>query len=423
MPILLPSHGPIWNPLAEMRLDTHGTRRFRGMYPYVLHGCMGAMSLMLLVAASAAADIVTPAPSVAVPILRQGDASSVLPGSIIPLSASMPASGTSPSNRGIFLTAYSIKNESFRRKAVDRLKQNDGDIVIFDVKGSAVHFDAENMPIADSLGLHKPQYELQEVLEFLKENDIRAIARFIAIKDQSLAAARSDTQMKHPRSGGTVSPGYVDPADPTVLAYNGEVICALAAAGVEEVNLDYIRYRTEDAGSLSVFTKEEKVEKILAFVRNAREAIDRCGPKTKLGISTFSVLGWDHDENVNGIGQDIRQLAPLVDVISPMAYNANFSLDNPSWKAPAGHKGGRWHWLVYRTLVGYKELIGEENAYKLRPWLQGWGVTSADMAKQMQAVYDAGACGFMVWNAGNEYAPSYAAMGNVPVPENCRSAD
>ncbi len=415
-----PIYGPIWNPLTEMRLDTRGTRKFHAAYPFVLHGSVGALSLMLLMAASAAADIVTPAPAGAVPVQRQSETSSAFPGAIIPLPASTFVSEPPPSNRGIFLTAYSIKNESFRQKTVDRLKESGGDIIIFDVKGSAVHFDAQNMPIADKLGLHKPQYELQEVLDFLKENDIRAIARFIAIKDQSLAKARPDTQLENPQTGNTLSPGYVDPSDPTVLEYNGEVICALAAAGVEEINLDYIRYRTEAAGSLSVFTKEEKVDRILTFVKNAREAIDRCGPKTKLGISTFSVLGWDHDANVNGIGQDIRQLAPLVDVISPMAYNANFSLENPNWAAPAGHKGGRWHWLVYRTLVGYKELIGEENAYKLRPWLQGWGVTSADMTKQMQAVYDAGACGFFVWNAGNEYLPSYAAMKNVEVPAHCR---
>lgn len=420
MSLASPSYGPIWNPLTQMRLDTRGTRRFAAVYPFLLHGAVGVSSLMLLIAASAAADIVTPEPTGVVPVQREKQVSSVLPGAIIPLPASTFVSEPPPSNRGVFLTTYSIKNESFRQKTVERLREHDADIVIFDVKGSAVHFDAENMPIADKLGLHKPQYELQEVLDFLKENNIRAIARFIAIKDQSLAKASPKTQLESPRSGYTLSPGYVDPADPLVLEYNGEVICALAAAGVEEINLDYIRYRTEAAGSLSVFTKDEKVEKILTFVKNAREAIDRCGPDTKLGISTFAVLGWDHDANVNGIGQDIRQLAPLVDVISPMAYNANFSLENPNWAAPAGHKGGRWHWLVYRTLTGYIDIIGKENAYKLRPWLQGWGVTAADMTKQMQAVYDAGACGFMVWNAGNEYAASYAAMDNVDVPENCR---
>jgi len=415
-----PIYGPIWNPLTEMRLDTRGTRRFHGADPFAFHGSVGPWSRIRSMAASAAADIVTPAPAGVVPMQRQGETSSAFPGAIIPLPASTFVSEPPPSNRGIFLTAYSIKNESFRQKSVDRLKENDGDIVIFDVKGSAVHFDADNLPIADKLGLHKPQYELQEVLDFLKANNVRAIARFIAIKDQSLAKVRPDTQLENPRTGSVLSPGYVDPSDPLVLDYNAEVICALASAGVEEINLDYIRYRTEAAGSLSVFTKDEKVDKILAFVKSAREAIDRCGPDTKLGISTFSVLGWDHDANVNGIGQDIRQLAPLVDVISPMAYNANFSLENPNWAAPAGHKGGRWHWLVYRTLIGYKELIGEENAYKLRPWLQGWGVTTAEMRKQMEAVYDAGACGFMVWSAGNEYAASYAAMDAVPVPENCR---
>jgi hypothetical protein len=40
---------------------------------------------------------------------------------------------------------------------------------------------------------------------------------------------------------------------------------------------------------------------------------------------------------------------------------------------------------------------------------------------EIKAVYDAGFCGFTVWNAGNGYAPAYAAMKNERLrPEWCR---
>lgn len=45
------------------------------------------------------------------------------------------------------------------------------------------------------------------------------------------------------------------------------------------------------------------------------------------------------------------------------------------------------YWLVYRTLTGYNDLLGPEHSGKIRPWIQGYGVTTKDMQDQMRAVY------------------------------------
>jgi len=42
------------------------------------------------------------------------------------------------------------------------------------------------------------------------------------------------------------------------------------------------------------------------------------------------------------------------------------------------------------------------------------------MTKQIQAVYDAGVCGYTVWNSSNAYRSSYVAMQNVEIPEGCK---
>ncbi len=121
--------------------------------------------------------------------------------------------------------------------------------------------------------------------------------------------------------------------------------------------------------------------------------------------------------NVKTLGQDVVRFAPLLDVISPMAYPATFT--SPEYYVPGKHPVSRMYWLVYRTLTGYQELLGEEHKHKLRPWIQGYYVDKKDMKEQMQAVYDTGLCGFQVWNANNNYQYTYPAMGEMTVPENC----
>lgn len=330
----------------------------------------------------------------------------------------VPPSHKPWNQRGVFLTPSSVASDEFRGKTLARLREVGGNAIIFDVKGSAVHFDAKDVPLAEELGLLKPWYGIEDVVRILHENGIYAIARYIAIKDHSLTQALPQTALKDPRSGAAIGFGWIDPAHPDALEYNRQIICDLARSGVDEINLDYIRYDTRVAGSIiAAYSTEERIGKIEEFIRMAREAINECGPHTKLGVSTFAILGWDYERNVPTIGQDVVRFAPMLDVISPMAYNANFSLEN--YADPTG-KRGRWNYLVYRTLTGYAEELGPEHAWKLRPWLQGWGAGAAEMQKQMQGVFDAGSCGFLVWNADNAYDPSYRALQQIQVPEHCK---
>ncbi|MDN4634816.1 hypothetical protein QCD71_25255, partial [Sphingomonas sp. PsM26] len=69
-------------------------------------------------------------------------------------------------------------------------------------------------------------------------------------------------------------------------------------------------------------------------------------------------------------------------------------------------------------MTGYREDLGSE-AWKLRPWIQGYFVTRQDMQDQIDAVFDSGACGFTVWNASNNYEPTFAAIDTWDAPVDC----
>lgn len=322
--------------------------------------------------------------------------------------------------RGVFLTAPSVGREKFFNDTVTALLAAGGDMLVMDVKGGGVLFHSA-APAATELGLVRNIYDLPEILRRLHEHDIYVVGRFVAIKDEAYTRVKPDTRIKHPVSGKVLNQTWIDPSNDEAIQFNMEVMCELAAAGIDEINLDYIRFSTAEFGALGVFSGEQKADRVEKFIKASRETINRCGPKTKLGLSTYAILGWNYDANVRTLGQDIIRFAPLVDVISPMAYPATFT--SPEYYIPGKNPGPRMYWLVYRTLTGYAELLGPEESKKIRPWIQGYSVVSKDMSDQMRAVYDAGFCGFQVWNAGNNYGQTLPAITrDAARPDRCIEA-
>lgn len=341
----------------------------------------------------------------------------------VPDAASFPtvAKGTVPDRPdphiALFLTATSGANGEFLAETMERLQPVEWRAIVVDVKGSAVYFDASS-PMARELRLVKPL--LGDLASFVAQahaQGVYTIARFIAVKDPGLARRESQVQIRHPRTQRSVGDTWVDPAHPVSLAYNAEILRDIVRAGFDEINLDYIRYPTEYSKEEVGLAWQEKADRLEAFLRMAREVIDDEGKGTKLGMSTYAILGWNYEGNLVHLGQDVKRFAPLVDVISPMAYPSTFA--EGAYYQKGVHPGSRMYYLVYRTLTGYRDLLGDEEARKVRPWIQGYFVSEQNMRDQMQAVADAGLCGFTVWNARNEYGPVFNALKDWETPAGC----
>lgn len=330
----------------------------------------------------------------------------------------VPHSSMPPGEIGVFFTQTSVKNERYFLQTLDRLHAMTGSALVFNVKSGIVHFHA-SAPLAEELDLIVPSYDLPEVIRQARERGVRTIGRFVALKDPNLAQALPETQIRHPKTNRTVGNVWVDPSHPQVIAHNEQIIRDLVAAGIDEINLDYIRYPTEYAQSAIGLTGNEKADRIEGFLRMARRVIDEGGGKTKLGISTYAILGWNFPVNFEPLGQDIARFAPLLDVISPMAYPSTFA--QGAYYNPAKHPGSRMYYLVYRTLMGYRDLLGDQ-AWKLRPWIQGYGITQKNLRDEIAGVFDAGVCGFTVWNASNEYGIFMKMLPEIERPEQCSAS-
>lgn len=343
---------------------------------------------------------------------------SLLPPPVPEWEALHPAAPAMPhAERGVFLTPTSAANDEFLEETMQQIAKASHPALVIDVKGSSVYFRS-GAPMATEIQLVRPLYDLPAIVEKAHERGITVIGRYIALKDPSLASRKSETQIRHPLKARSVGNVWVDGENQTTLRYNREILEDLVRTGIDEINLDYIRYPTEVAQSDIGLTGAEKALHIGAFLKMARDVIDVSERPVKLGISTYAILGWNFPVNFEAVGQDIPELAKIVDVISPMAYPSTFAMN--AYYDPARDKGSRMYHLVRKTIMGYRELAGPENAWKIRPWIQGYGVTEKNMHDQIQAVFDAGACGFTVWSSSNAYGPAYKAMSGMQVPETCK---
>jgi hypothetical protein len=325
-----------------------------------------------------------------------------------------------PTNqRGVYLTSGSIARTQFFEDTLNAIKAAGGSAVVFDVKGYYVYFDT-SAGIAHEIDSVHPVYDLPAAVAKAKEKGIYTIARFISLKDEYFAGKVPEAQIRNGKTNRTFGSTWTDGSHPITLEYNKQIIKDLLASGIDEINLDYIRYPTHHAPSQINLTGAEKAERVLTFIKMVRDTINEVRPETKLGISTYAIMGWSFAINLEPLGQDFVKFAPYVDIISPMAYPATFA--EGAYYIPGKHPRSRMYYLVYRTMTGYRDLLPEGERYKLRPWIQGYSASTADMREQMDAVYDAGYCGFQIWSAGNNYGVSYPAIkAEGTRPERCRT--
>jgi hypothetical protein len=240
------------------------------------------------------------------------------------------------SEHGVFLTPSSAADDEFLRQTMEEIEMLPSPALVIDVKGSSVYFPS-GAPMATKLGLVKPLVKLPAIIAEAHRRGITVIGRFIALKDPSLASRKPETQIRHPLRSRSVGNVWVDGSNATTLQYNKEILEDLVQTGIDEINLDYIRYPTEYAPGDIGLSGAEKAEHIAAFLRMARDVIDRSERNVRLGISTFAILGWNFSVNFEPLGQDIPRFADIVDVISPMAYPSTFSIH--AYYDPAREKG------------------------------------------------------------------------------------
>ena len=224
--------------------------------------------------------------------------------------------------------------------------------------------------------------------------------------------------MKNRRTGDLWVDGeslaWVDPFQSAAWQYNTDLAREAIQLGFDEVQFDYIRFATDPSPDSSVAdiqysqppTEINRVTALKSFLAQAHAAVNAAGGF--LSMDTFGYTTWWDDDG--GIGQDLRVLADDIDYYSPMIYPSTFNAGLPG-SIPYPEVVSRPYDVVFQSLMHAETRLAGKRAV-LRPWLQyfddyPWATQTRydgpQIEAQKNAVADANALGWMLWNAGSHF--------------------
>ena len=256
--------------------------------------------------------------------------------------------------------------------------------------------------------------DVDKLIRLLRERRIYTIARIALFRDHLLYLKKPEFAIRSRRTGGpwNASSGelWCDPTNRHVQDYNLSIAVELADRGVDEIQFDYIRFPTNgnlgDASYAYHYGKMPHEAVISHFLQRAYTELSR--RNTRVSIDIFGVVAWGKEVDIRKTGQRIGMLAAWCDVISPMLYPSHFNDNFDGYENP----GDNPYYFIYH---GCRRVSGLARGRTVRPWLQAFRLrtTAYDeryIMEQMKAARDAGAFGYLFWNASNNYEVVRSAL-------------
>ena len=322
--------------------------------------------------------------------------------------------------KGIYLSAYTVASSRFKT-ILDTAKVAGINTVVFDLKNmnGDVFF---SVPQKDEM--RQDRYiniiNIPRTVKALHEHNMRAVSRIVMFHDQFSAKMDSTLRAKSVegkswKENERRKASWLDSSNSSVQEDLLYLIEQAARSGVDEIQLDYVRFPTggklsnavfqfmeEDeiyAASDSNYVKRTKPDIIEDFVRRAKEICDKY--EVTLAADVFAIVAWQNKTDVSNTGQNISKLTQYLDMIHPMIYSSHFAEN-------FGHRKDVPNEPYYIMYKGTKLTQKYSNSdCRVVPYIQSnsWKVNySAEyIYGQIEAIKEAGGEGYILWNASCRY--------------------
>jgi len=260
-----------------------------------------------------------------------------------------------------------------------------------------IRYDSE-IPLAKAVKAVRPLYKMADVAQKLHAMNKRLIVRLVIFKDPKLFE-REGYAIMDAGGGkwvGTPKERWIDPYNPNLLTeYYAPMMKELTERGVDEIQLDYIRFPSDGAVGRCRFSHKkadyyfsEALENFLTGVRQS----------THLPLGA-DIYGYNGMYRVPGsIGQDLEVYGRVLDVIAPMHYSSHFGDD---YMRHLPREERTYQLLLLALSRGSFFAHGE---FIIRPFIQAfsmkdglWGYGKKYFADQIKGSADGGGDGFMFW--------------------------
>ncbi len=335
--------------------------------------------------------------------------------------------------RAIYLTGWTAGSER-GISLIRRWKAAGGNAICFDIKDFdgliSVSFDHRLAPGRSPLVRNLPKF-----VRFMHQQDLHVIARIALFRDEHIAknhprlAVRSRSSQGPWRENGKQV--WTDPSLGEVQDYNLALARRAVAAGVDEIQFDYVRFpaegdqkdaqfqfESEDAeppvvgdsatpSAAPARPRRSRARVITDFLKRAYKELQPTG--ALLSVDVFGVMAWERPPDLANTGQEIAEMARHCDVLSPMIYPSHFfGMDGHARPGDAPEH------FIGASMARFREITAGSGVV-LRPWLQAfaWRTPSfsADyVVTQVTVSNQKGGVGYLFWNANNDYSKPFAAM-------------
>lgn len=314
----------------------------------------------------------------------------------------------------VYLSFWGIGSASVREPALRLTSNTPVNAVVIDIKGDLGLLSYRtSVPLAAKIGAEKIATipDVHALIDRLHRQGIYVIGRIVTFKDNALCtahpefAARQNGKIFKDREGLT----WCDPFVRQVREYNIALAVDAAGAGFDEIQFDYVRFPDAKGVTFSQpSTDESRPAAITSFLADAHKQL--VPYNVFLAADVFGYICWNKGDT--GIGQNIENVAGVLDYISPMLYPSGFMYGIPNYRNPVTHP----YEIVRFSLDRARERT-KIDPIRFRPWLQGFADYGFDKRQfggqeiqaQIKAADSFGADGWLLWNPRNVY--SAAAIG------------
>jgi len=322
--------------------------------------------------------------------------------------------------KGIYLTAYTINTDKFNT-LLDSAEAAGMNTLIFDLRNMNGHvfFKMPQKGFLEGENL-KPTVDISETVKAAHARNMRAVARLVMFHDQ--ITAKRDSILRPKNINGYTwleskrkKASWLDSSNSQVQNTLLEIIEEVAKSGVDEIQMDYVRFPTQGKISEAIFSFQEedafnakldssyvnrqKSDIIESFVSRAKMICNKYN--VTLTADVFAIVSWQRKADINATGQDIKKMTKYLDAIHPMIYSSHFSAD---FGFRENLPDEPYH-IVYKGSSLTKKYASDKCL--VIPYIQSnsWKVNYGYdyMAGQIQAVIDSESDGYILWNASNKY--------------------
>jgi len=254
------------------------------------------------------------------------------------------------------------------------------------------------------------------LIDFFHSHNIAVHARIVMFKDTTMASAHRHWRPQNGADTTNLADGaatkktykWCNPNSEEVQSYNLDIIKEVIKFRVDGIQLDYVRFPTENfllKADYGIPDSVNRSEVITGFVKKVYKITTKYG--VPLAADIFGIVAFQNEADVHNTGQDLTMLEPYLDRIHPMIYPSHFFGRFWNKQSPVDQP----YYFIYRTCKRLQQIL--KNPEKVVPYLEAFSLYDPNpsviaIILQLQATHDSGITGgYLFWNGYSRYISTW----------------